>query len=469
MKFSIKTLSKSILILFILNVKVTFAQEITEIMYDPIGSNTGKNWIEVYNNTSSSINLSNYIFYEDNVNHRISNPVSSVYINPNGNTLLPGEYAVIVDNVTTFLSTYIGFSGKLFDSSFSLSQSGDTLSLKTISPSVTVFTSNYVSDINANGTGGTLNYINNSWQVYEQTPGAPSTFIPVINNSSTSTKSVTNDNSSNYISYVNSGAGRYTLGDLKILAPKEIDTVVGAETEFFVKNIDSKNSLINANTYWSFGDGSEGIGATTTHRYQNAGIYNAFVETQVSNAYGVDRIRVKVENPNIEISDVQDNYVEIYNKSNLELNIGKFKIVSDQGIYVLSRMFIISPMTKVKIDGRVMGFSKLTNVKLMSAYNTLVTKYENSDSLKDIKIVDGSQKSSTTSESIKSYQKLTVLKSNNKSNNLKVNNANNKEFDNKIKIETKKVKEVDAEPLDKEIVEKGSTNFIKKWLYWIYE
>ncbi len=479
-------LKKIVLSIIFLNISFVSAQEISEIMYDPVGSNTGKSWVEVYNNTSNSINLINYKFFEGNVNHSIS--IYSSYTNPGGNVILPGEYAVIVDNPVTFLSAYSNFSGKLFDSSFSLSQTGDTLSLKTGSPLTVIFTTNYVSNVNANGTGGSLNYINNSWQVYEQTPGASSTLIFVSNsndnsttttNSTTTSTTTTNNNTgsanslvSSYAAYTSSGSNRFILGDLKMLVPREINTVVGAETEFFVKNIDSKNTIIKANTYWSFGDGSEGIGSTTTHRYQNVGVYNAFIESEVSNSYGVDRIIVKVENPNIEISDVQDNYVELYNKSDIELNIGRFTIASDQGLYQLSRMFIINPNSKVKVDGRVLGFSKLTNVRLLSAYNTFVTKYENksllfqSNILENIKststaiLLENATNTSLIKNKIIYKNKLKVVSNGlAPKQNPKLTNVTYKKEENK-----EEVKEIASD-----VGEKGSTNFVKKWLYWIYE
>jgi hypothetical protein len=252
--------------------------------------------------------------------------------------------------------------------------------------------------------------------------------------------------------------------------------VVGAETEFFVKNIDNKNSVVNADTYWSFGDGAEGVGTSTKHRYQNVGIYNAFIESQVSSSYGVDKIIVKVENPNIEISDVQDNYVELYNKGDVELNIGRFMIASDQGVYQLSRMFIISPNSKVKIDGRVLGFSKLTNVKLMSAYSTLITKYNNP---KQILLQNNLLNNFATSSDFVNSN-ITNLTHTSSSNN--VLNKKKIIYKKPLKIVssgfapkqnpkfTKLTENISSGVGTSSVIgEKGSTNFVKKWLYWIYE
>jgi hypothetical protein len=57
------------------------------------------------------------------------------------------------------------------------------------------------------------------------------------------------------------------------------------------------------------------------------------------------------------------------------LNIGGFIISADQGMHKLSRFLILKAKSEIKIDGRVLGFAKLTNVKILSAYNTIITTY----------------------------------------------------------------------------------------------
>ncbi len=476
-------LKKIVLSIIFLNINFVSAQEISEIMYDP---KEGSEWIEVYNNTDSSLDLTTYKFYDPSTKHGIS--TASNYSNANLNILKVGEYAVIANDPVTFLLANPGFSGNLFDSVFSLTDTGKQLILKN-SSLINVFSISYTPQVGANNTGASLNYLDGILKVYKATPSASSTLITLTNantnNStttinSTTTSTTTNNNTgsansliSSYSAYTSSGSNRFILGDLKMLVPKEINTVVGAETEFFVKNIDNKNSVVNANTYWSFGDGSEGIGSTTTHRYQNVGVYNAFIESQVSNSYGVDKIIVKVENPNIEISDVQDNYVELHNKGDIELNIGRFIIASDQGFYQLSRMFIISAQSKIKVDGRVLGFSKLTNVKLMSAYNTFVTKYENKSLLFQSNTLENINSTSTVIFSENATNTSLIKNKISYKNKLKVvsnglipkkNPKLSSSLNPKENTETESVN-----TLKENAGEKGSTNFVKKWLYWIYE
>ena len=95
---------------------------ITEIMYDLDGSDSGREWVEVQNTSSESVTLTDWKFFEGDTNHGITET--------NGATLAPGAYAVIADKPEKFKVDWSGFSGLLFDSSFSLKNTGETLVLR---------------------------------------------------------------------------------------------------------------------------------------------------------------------------------------------------------------------------------------------------------------------------------------------------------------------------------------------------
>ncbi|MDP6527582.1 MAG: lamin tail domain-containing protein, partial [Candidatus Pacebacteria bacterium] len=84
---------------------------IGEIMYDLEGSDTDREWIEIFNESSSSVDLSGWRFFEGTSNHKLT-------LKQGGATLESGEYAVIVDDDVTFLIDWPNYSGALFDSSF---------------------------------------------------------------------------------------------------------------------------------------------------------------------------------------------------------------------------------------------------------------------------------------------------------------------------------------------------------------
>ena len=51
---SVKNIRKIILSFFFIFIPFCHSQQISEIMYDPAGSDTGNEWIEIFNNTTSS-------------------------------------------------------------------------------------------------------------------------------------------------------------------------------------------------------------------------------------------------------------------------------------------------------------------------------------------------------------------------------------------------------------------------------
>ena len=66
---------KNIAIIFVvmgLNTTIVSALVISEIMYDPQGSDTDREWIEVLNDTQSSIDMTGWKFFEANTNHGLA-------------------------------------------------------------------------------------------------------------------------------------------------------------------------------------------------------------------------------------------------------------------------------------------------------------------------------------------------------------------------------------------------------------
>jgi hypothetical protein len=96
---------------------------INEIMYDPDGSDSGHEWIELYNN-GLGVNISGWKFYEGGTNHGLS-LVNGIYF------LDEKQYAIIADKPDLFLADYPNFNGTLFDSTFSLKNIGEYLAIKT--------------------------------------------------------------------------------------------------------------------------------------------------------------------------------------------------------------------------------------------------------------------------------------------------------------------------------------------------
>jgi len=96
---------------------------INEIMYNPDGTDTSREWIELYNNEALDVDISEWKLYENDVNHGLT--VSQ------GDLVIPSnEYAVITDNADSFLLDYPDFNKTLIDSAFSLTNLGELICIK---------------------------------------------------------------------------------------------------------------------------------------------------------------------------------------------------------------------------------------------------------------------------------------------------------------------------------------------------
>jgi hypothetical protein len=128
----------------------SFAQvEITEVMYDlPIGSDSGREWIEVYNTFDMPQMLTDWKLYENGTNHKITTLGPAI--------LPPKTYAVIAENPDVFKIDWPQYAGLIFDSTFNLSNSSDTIGLKSSSTTAPVLLM-YASALGANGDGNSLN------------------------------------------------------------------------------------------------------------------------------------------------------------------------------------------------------------------------------------------------------------------------------------------------------------------------
>jgi hypothetical protein len=132
---------------------------INEIMYNPIGTDTNHEWIEIY--STDSINLSGWYFYENEVNHNL-NLIS-------GGWILNG-YAVIADNSETFLLDYPDYNSTLIDSSWSsLSNTGESIAIKDKSKNI-IDELSYPTSF-ANGDSFSLSLIERVWKKGIPSPG----------------------------------------------------------------------------------------------------------------------------------------------------------------------------------------------------------------------------------------------------------------------------------------------------------
>ncbi len=155
----------------------SYAVVINEIMYDPAGTDTGREWVEAYSDGSCE-NISQWKFFESNINH-------TLILTQGDEMLCLGEYAIITYNSTTFLSEYGLFNITIFNSTtFSLVNSGEVLALKNSSLNI-VDLVNYSNYLFANGSNKSIEKINTSWFESLEIGGTPGRNNTAINQTGT--------------------------------------------------------------------------------------------------------------------------------------------------------------------------------------------------------------------------------------------------------------------------------------------
>ena len=145
---------------------------INEIMYDfDDGSDDGREWVEILNSGDTVVDLSSFKFFEADTNHKLKLVQGSA-------NLSPGSYAIIISDEAKFRNDWPNFCCTLFDSSFSLSNSGETIALKDEDLIVDQYA--YLSSFGGAGDGNSLQKISGVWMSTKPTPGIENkiTYIP---------------------------------------------------------------------------------------------------------------------------------------------------------------------------------------------------------------------------------------------------------------------------------------------------
>ncbi len=136
---------------------------INEIMYDFPGSDEGHEWIEIFNDGTSTADLSGVKLSESGTNH-------SLTLERGGSVLAEGGYAVFARDAAVFLGDSPDFSGNLLSSSFSLSNEGEEIAVR--SGDTVIDSVLYSSSTGAAGDGNSLQLISGNWTWSKPTPGA---------------------------------------------------------------------------------------------------------------------------------------------------------------------------------------------------------------------------------------------------------------------------------------------------------
>lgn len=375
------------LILFIFSRACVNALQINEILSNPIGDDGGREWVELYNDGDSDVDLSTI-----NISIKGGNPVAVTPVS-GGTILTPHGYAIVgsvVGGATKFALDYPTYSGPLLRASISLVNTGVT----SIDVRVSGTALDSVASYTAAKEGRSYGRVGTSFTSMSPTPG--------MENSEDETEITTESTSTQNVGFQSTIPQMSPpSADVIVYLPQEKVVVAGAPTIFTVNALTGTGKQIDGMKYsWSFGDGGQGTGSSTIYRYFHPGRYVAFVDAANGLVAGKARMLVKVVPPEIDLSELKTSkygpYVEIYNPNNYELDVSAWKLSINGALYTLPLTTVLLPGTTV-ISGAALGFSSSTVdsgsvVQLLFSNNEAVTRAPQLESIKETATTSSPQK-----------------------------------------------------------------------------
>lgn len=315
-------------------------------MYDPAGSDTKREWIEVYNAGTQDVDLSTWFLQENNIFHK--------FVAQAGSVLPAGSYAILADSVPEVLADYANYIGLIFDSVFSLNNTGEVLSIanpqKQLIDTVTYSSTQGGNDngqslqinngqvITASPTFGQINKTESEIIVEETEDETGNGDSADTSTSSSGTSTSSGSTTSGSTHSQQEGTTSYTpTSSFKIGAGRK--RVVSVHTPLELQAYNSKPDT--APRYlWNFGDFFTDLGRKVKHIYTEAGIYQIVLEGKTNDYLGISRTEVSVVEPQLDITTASSS-VSIHNMSKQEVNIGDFVFNFAKGKNLIPRNTII--------------------------------------------------------------------------------------------------------------------------------
>ncbi len=346
---------------------------ISEIMYDVSGSDSGREWIEVYNDASSAVDVSDWRLFEADTNHALTIAKGEAQIPASG-------YVIIAENPEKFLIDWPNFSGAIFDSSFSLSNTGETLALKDKDLNV-VDAATYDSSSGANGDGNSLNRKSADWASLNPSPGSAAS-------------------NQNNIASDSSVPAKASSKSTKNITPAISAEIIYPQNIFVGESIDLESKILSADGqvlgtgkyFWNFGNGETKtfVGDQKfKYQYDYPGEYvvvlSYFENDSSAKPLVSTRAVIKAISPQVSISasrqkdsqGVENLFIDLSNASSDEIDLSSWVLRSGSKEFTIPDGSVILPLKRIFIKSSLAGFTDqdLSDLKLYYPGGQLVKNY----------------------------------------------------------------------------------------------
>lgn len=152
--------------------------------------------------------------------------------------------------------------------------------------------------------------------------------------------------------------------NLSVSAGRDRLAAVGNPLQFQAEaNI--SDDTVNYN--WSFGDGTTQAGKMVRHSYEYPGTYVVVLNASLPDAKAVSRTTVTVVDPQLNVTEANNRYINIKNDANKEINLYGWEIISEGKHFVFPLDTIIQAGQSVCFPADVTGLSPIgaTDVQIL--------------------------------------------------------------------------------------------------------
>jgi len=368
------------LVLFFVPLLSSAQISITEIMYDlpqDSGADGGREWVEIYNSGNEAVDLSTWRFFEADTNHKLTIV--------EGEAMLPADrYVVIVDKAGAFLTDWPLFSGVLFDSSFSLKNTGEFIAIRN-SDLVDIDSVTYSSDWGGKGDGNSLQYVNGKWIAAAPTPGEANAESAPPEGSGEEPQTTAEERTKS-----SSGESSSTPGSVGSSFPvepqifayagKNRKVSVSADSLFEGEALGLKREpLLGARYLWNFGDGKTKEGQKILHYYSYPGEYVVVLNVSSGKFSASDRVIVEALPADIIISAIDREFIELENRGDHELNLSWWQLRAGSDFFMIPENTIILPHKKTIFPSLITELTTHNTKNVVLLYPNGVIAYQFTD------------------------------------------------------------------------------------------
>ena len=357
-----------IVLCFFLPLSASAGVSITEVMYDPSGSDSVgshvRDWVEIYND-GAPIDLSGWKLFEGGTNHGLTVSAGSAVLGTGG-------YAIVADDPSLFFADFPNFAGVVFDTAFSsgLNSTGETVTLRN-ADLIDQDSIIYDPSLGGGGDGNSLQKVGSVWVAANPTPGSAAGSSNGSQNQDPDTNPPSNQSSSASATSTaeSSGASYMVEPTMSVSAGADRTVTVGAGSVFDARAFGLKGEPIDGARYvWSFGNGDHKEGQSVLYVFSYPGKYVVVVDASSGKYAASDRIVVTAVPADVAIGAVTPAYIEIINRSSRELDLGLWQLTAQGVTFVFPRNTIVLGHESIAVSNAATGLSPTTPSSVTLSY-----------------------------------------------------------------------------------------------------